>query len=222
MSDERKGTLYSARSAVLFGTALLLVSNSYASITGTDSQSITGTDSQSITGTDSQSITGTDSQSITGTDSQSITGTDSQSITGTDSQSITGTDSQSITGTDLLVVGTVDFADNGFLSVLGQSVFGEEGEFDGISIGDTVAIYGHIDGDFGGIADSTVMPMPGGNGRSLLTGIVDSVNPSLGRAIVGGVSVDYTATLSNGATPRVGQQLSVTGRVYGRRGLVTD
>ena len=190
MSDERKGTLYSARSAVLFGAALLLVSNSYAGISGTESQGITRTDSQGIDGTDSQGIDGTNNLGID--------------------------------GTDLLVVGTVDFADNGLLSVLGQSVFGEEGAFDGISIGDTVAIYGYIDSEFGGIADSTVMPVPGGNGRSLLTGIVDAVNPSLGLAVVGGVSVDYTATLSNGATPRVGQQLSVTGRVYGRRGLVAD
>ena len=57
----------------------------------------------------------------------------------------------------------------------------------------------------------------------MLTGFVDSVDYSMGIAVVSGKSVDYTALLSNGSAPNVGDMVSVTGRDYGDYGtLVAD
>ena len=70
--------------------------------------------------------------------------------------------------------------------------------------------------------NATVVSMPAGSAISLLTGVVDQVNPALGIAVVSGVTVDYTSLLSNGVAPRVGQKVSVSGRVYGGRGMVAE
>jgi hypothetical protein len=58
---------------------------------------------------------------------------------------------------------------------------------------------------------------------SLLTGFVDSVDYSVGIAVVSGKSVDYTALLADGSAPSVGDIVAVTGRDYGDYGtLVAD
>ncbi|HLT90818.1 MAG TPA: hypothetical protein VKZ85_07730, partial [Woeseiaceae bacterium] len=186
------------------------------SITGTGAQSITGTGIYSITGTGVDSITGTGSNSITGTGADSITGTGSRSITGTGIHSITGTGAQSITGTgaDLLVLGPVEHVADGFISVLGQTVFGVGGQ----NVGDVVAVFGSIDHETGGIVNARVVPAR--SELSYLRGIVDAVDRSTGRAVVSGVTVDYTALLANGRMPAIGDEVAVSGRAYSGLGLL--
>lgn len=191
------------------------------SITGTGLRSITGTGIYSITGTGAASITGTGLDSITGTGLDSITGTGLESITGTGSRAIDGTDAQAITagGAELLVVGPVNVRQDGFMAVLGQSVFGAPSAFAGFRPGDTVAVYGDLDPVTGGIVNATVARATN-YGWSYLRGIVDAVDPATGRAVVSGVTVDYTALLANGVAPSVGDEVAVSGYAFNDANLL--
>jgi hypothetical protein len=116
------------------------------------------------------------------------------------------------------VVGNVDALAGDFLSVLGQSVFGIT-DLRGLSIGTPVAVYGSIDRDTGGIVNASVVPVAGSD-LSYLRGVVDEVNSAAGRAVVSGVTVDYSALLSDGQAPNVGDEVAVTGRAYKELGLL--
>jgi hypothetical protein len=193
-------------------------------ITGTDVRAITGTDVRAITGTDVRAITGTDVRAMTGTDVRAITGTDVRAITGTDVQAITGTDVQAITGTDLLIVGRVEFVGSDFVSVLGQSVFGTNQDLSRLTVGTTIVVYGSIESNTGSINDASVFVVSRADfvsdSPSYLTGFIDKLDHSTGRAIVSGVLVDYNALLSLGQEPELGQLVSVVGRAYSDVGLL--
>ncbi|MGB5580959.1 MAG: hypothetical protein WBM68_10370, partial [Woeseia sp.] len=193
-------------------------------IGGTDSLAIGGTDSFAIGGTDGMAIGGTDMLAIGGTDSLAIGGTDSFAIGGTDAMAIGGTNSLGLDGSDLLALGRVETIGDGFISVLGQTVFGAGNDFAGINNGSTVAIFGSIDSVTGGFADTRVMRVSttgfDSGMPSFLRGTVDAVDAASGRAIVSGMAVDYNAMLSNGVAPRVGEQVAVSGRAYSGLGLL--
>ncbi|MFB3124578.1 MAG: hypothetical protein ACE1Z7_03295, partial [Woeseiaceae bacterium] len=148
---------------------------------------------------------------------------DALSITGSDALSITGSDALSITGSDaeLLVLGAIGYVGDGFISVLGQTVFGD---FDGLGSRMTIAVYGSIDADTGGILDAQVFSVSARfGGVSYLRGIVDEVDLAGGFAVVSGMTVDYTALLSNGSAPQVGDEFAVTGWSYdGASLLIAD
>ena len=123
--------------------------------------------------------------------------------------------------------GRIDAIASDFVSVLGQTVFVGEGEVNRFSLGTSVAVYGSIDIDTGGIVGATVVDAGQAgftaDAPSYLTGIVDAVDYANGNAIVSGMMVDYNALLSVGSAPNVGDQVSVTGRHYGDLGvLVAD
>ncbi|MEX0708846.1 MAG: hypothetical protein WD078_12850, partial [Woeseia sp.] len=124
----------------------------------------------------------------------------------------------------LVALGRVEARGDGFISVLGQTVFGTEGDFAGISAGATIAVYGSLDTVTGGFVDTRVVPVSptsiDSGMPSFLLGTVDEVNPGLGRAVVSGVNVDYSALLSSGAAPGVGDLIAVTGRSYRDLGLL--
>ena len=144
-------------------------------------------------------------------------------FSGSGSQGISGSGSQGISGSgDLVVIGVIEFHDGNFASILGQSVFSNSLDSSKFSVGDTVAVYGSIDTATGGIVDSVVVAIQPGLQLSFLTGMVDQVNHSMGTAVVSGVTVDYTALLSRGAAPKVGEMMSVSGRAYGGRGIVAE
>jgi len=84
-----------------------------------------------------------------------------------------------------------------------------------------------IDFDTGSIIDARIVDADSAgfadNSASYLTGFVDSVDEARGLAVVSGMTVDYTALLSRGSAPRVGDQVSISGREYsGLRMLVAD
>ena len=155
---------------------------------------------------------------IDGTDARAIDGTDARAIDGTDIWAIDGTDARAIDGTDLLVLGEVGFVGDGFISVLGQTVF-QDSRDRVIGIGDTVAVYGSVDFATGSIVGATVVPVVN-RGVSYLRGLVDQVDSGTGRAVVSGVTVDYTALLSSGVAPSVGDEVAVMGRSYKELGLL--
>ena len=125
-----------------------------------------------------------------------------------------------------LVVGRVSYVGSDFVSVLGQTVFVDRGANVNIREGSFVAIYGSIDFDTGGIVGATLFDageVGFDPGTSYLTGFVDSIDYSKGMAVVSGKAVDYTAWLSSGAAPSVGDMVSVTGRDYsGTDVLIAD
>jgi hypothetical protein len=125
----------------------------------------------------------------------------------------------SIHGGDLLVIGTVDVVGDDFVSVLGQTVFADQQDLGGITVGSSVAVYGSIDADLGGIQNATVVAVSAVD-KSFLRGLVDEVNALVGTAIVSGITVDYNAMLSNGSAPQVGDVVSVTGRAHRSLGLL--
>ncbi len=184
-------------------------------ISGSDIYGISGSDALGISGSDALGISGSDALGISGSDALGISGSDALGISGSDIYGISGSDALGISGSDaqLLVLGAIEHIGDGFVSVLGQTVFGDLG---GLGTGMTVAVYGSIDADTGGIVGAQVFPVgPRVGGASYLRGIVDEVNLAVGLALVSGVMVDYNALLSNGSVPSVGDVVGVTGRSYG-------
>jgi hypothetical protein len=145
-------------------------------------------------------------------------------ITGSGAWAITGSGARAITGSGALVVlGQVSYVGEDFISVLGQSVFGDPETISSLRAGSNVAVYGSIDIDTGGIVGATIVDADSAGfatGTSYLTGIVDAVDSSKGMAMVSGIAVDYTGLLSGGATPSVGDMVSVAGYSYGDSGLL--
>ncbi|HSD68119.1 MAG TPA: hypothetical protein VLB07_01140, partial [Woeseiaceae bacterium] len=134
-------------------------------------------------------------------------------------RSIEGSDLRSIEGSDLLIVGTIDFVGDDFVSVLGQTVFADGRDFTGMGVGASVAVYGSLDSEFGGIVNATLVRVAAGE-RSFLRGTVDEVNAAFGTAVISGVAVDYNALLSGGRAPQVGEVVSVVGRHYQGLGIL--
>jgi hypothetical protein len=142
---------------------------------------------------------------------------------------ITSGGSRAITsgGSRLLVYGRIEVLGSDFVSVVGQTVFVGEGEVNRFSLGTSVAVYGSIDIDTGGIVGATVVDAGQAgftaDAPSYLTGIVDAVDYANGNAVLSGMMVDYNALLAVGSAPNVGDEVSVTGRHYGDLGvLVAD
>jgi hypothetical protein len=189
-----------------------------AGIDGSDALGIDGSDALGIDGSDALGIDGSDALGIDGSDALGIDGSDALGIDGSDALGIDGSDALGIDGSGLLVLGAIDYVGDGFISVLGQTVFGDLGS---LAAGMTVAVYGSLDSDTGGILEARVFPMGSSKGgASFLRGFVDEVDLALGLAVISGITVDYNALLSNGSAPRVGDQVSVIGRSYNKRGLL--
>ena len=155
-----------------------------------------------------------------------MSGSDFRAVSGSDLRAVSGSDLRAVSGSDLLVVGRVSYVGSDFVSVLGQTIFVDGGTLTAIREGSTVAVYGFIDIDTGGIVGASLVDAATAGfsaGASYLTGFVDSVDYSKGMAMVSGMAVDYTAWLSSGSAPKVGDVLSVTGRDYsGLNVLVAD
>jgi len=152
-----------------------------------------------------------------------INGSDARVINGSDARVINGSDARVINGSDrrLMLVGRVNFVGDDFVSVLGQTVFVDRANLGGISVGSAVAVYGSIDIDSGGIRNASVESMRStARNASYISGVVDSVDYAKGRAVVSGMTVDYTALLADGFAPNVGDMVSVTGREYRGAGLL--
>ena len=152
-----------------------------------------------------------------------INGSDVRVINGSDARVTNGRDVRVINGSDrrLMLVGRVNFVGDGFVSVLGQRVFVDRANLGGISVGSAVAVYGSIDIDSGGIRNASVVSMrSAARNASYISGVVDSVDYAKGRAVVSGMTVDYTALLADGFAPNVGDMVSVTGREYRGAGLL--
>ena len=123
----------------------------------------------------------------------------------------------------MLLRGQIDALQSDFISVLGQSVFGDRMD-SRFARGTMIAVYGEIDTETGGIVNASVVAAEEAgfapDSPAFLTGMVDAVDGATGKAVVSGLLVDYNALLSNGIAPRVGDQVSITGRHYEDLGVM--
>ena len=191
-----------------------------------DAQAITAGGARAITAGGARAITAGGARAITAGGARAITAGGARAITAGGARAITAGGARAITagGTRLVVYGRVDVVGSDFLSVLGQTVFASASQLRGVGAGSMVAVFGSIDFATGGIVNATVMDGSvagiSADSGSYLTGFVDSVDQSMGLAVVSGVTVDYNALLSSGYLPSVGDQVSVTGRAYRDIGLL--
>src|SRR5438270_9519355 len=110
-------------------------------------------------------------------------------------------------GAQLLVVGLVEAinAPNKTAIVLGQTV--HAASFESLAVGNTAAVYGTTRAD-GSIEASAIQSrgiyVPGAT-LIFISGIVQKAAPSVGRVVVGGVTIDLTSVMSQGMfSPTVG------------------
>src|SRR5437763_16057358 len=123
----------------------------------------------------------------------------------------------------LLVVGPVETVDlaNSTATVLGQRVYTTS--LSGLTVGSEAAVFGTVGGD-GRIRASSIQSrglyVPGAS-SIFLFGTVRKAEPSLGRVVVNGVTVDLTPVMSQGTlSPAVGTELTISGTQPVSLGLV--
>jgi Domain of unknown function (DUF5666) len=126
-------------------------------------------------------------------------------------------------GDPLLVVGPVESVNSAHTMavVLGQKVL--INAHDSVTVGSTVAVYGAELGD--GSLNATKVVEEGayvaGATPVFVSGTVQKVQPSIGRAVVSGISVDLTPLMSQGSvTPAVGSKVEISGTQPVNNGLL--
>ncbi|HEY2807894.1 MAG TPA: hypothetical protein VGI91_03795, partial [Steroidobacteraceae bacterium] len=115
---------------------------------------------------------------------------------------------------ELLVIGPVEAVnpEAHVATVLGQRV--QSLAVSGLAIGSLVAVYGRASLD-GSITASAIQArgsyVPGAS-QVFFSGIVQKASPTIGRAVVNGVSIDLTPAMASGAiSPIAGARLKITG-----------
>jgi hypothetical protein len=161
---------------------------------------------------------------ISGGDVAGISGGDVAGISGGDVAGISGGDVAGISGGDVLVLaGPVDSIDpvNGVFTAVGQTVMASQAMLSSMSVGDFVSVNGSVVSSGWLYADSIAMSgdayVPGAT-EVFVTGIPSNINPVLGQAQLGDLTIDYTAAMSGGAIP-FGLSLSFSGTQPVSRGL---
>ena len=123
----------------------------------------------------------------------------------------------------LVLAGPVDSIDpvNGVFTAVGQTVMASQAMLSSMSVGDFVSVNGSVVSSGWLYADSIAMSgdayVPGAT-EVFVTGIPSNINPVLGQAQLGDLTIDYTAAMSGGAIP-FGLSLSFSGTQPVSRGL---
>ena len=127
---------------------------------------------------------------------------------------------------NLVLSGPVDSIDpiNGVFTAVGQTVMASQAMLSGMSVGDFVSVNGSVVTSGWLYADSislsNEMYVPGAT-QVYVTGIPSNINPVLGQAELGELTIDYTAAMSSGAIP-LGASLSFSGIQPVSRGLLVS
>ena len=126
----------------------------------------------------------------------------------------------------LVLAGPVDSIDpiNGVFMAVGQTVMASQAMLSSMSVGDFVSVDGSVVSSGWLYADrisvSSDMYVPGAT-EVFVTGIPSNVDPVLGQAQLGELTIDYTAAMSGGAIP-TGLSLSFRGTQPVSRGLLVS
>ena len=152
-------------------------------------------------------INGGDVLGINGGDVTGINGGDVLGINGGDVAGINGGDVLGINGADnRLLSGPVDSIDriNGVFESMGQIVMASQSMLAGMTVGDYVSVAGSVVSPGWLYADelsvSAERYVPGAT-EVFVTGLLSSVDLARGTAEMGGLTIDYTPSLSRGFAP---------------------
>jgi hypothetical protein len=154
---------------------------------------------------DSQGISVGDARGISVGDSQGISVGDALGISVGDTQGISVGDAQGISVGDVLAgpVEAIDMTNGVFLS-LGQTVMASRNMLAGLKVGDFVTVGGSVAGPGWLYADalsvSSARYVPGAT-EVFVSGMLSSVDAAKGTARLGGLTIDYTASLASGKAP---------------------
>ena len=200
----------SARVVMALGATLVAVTwseLSLAGISGGDTAGISGGDIAGISGGDTAGISGGDTLGISGGDALGISGGDTAGISGGDTLGISGGDALGISGGDRIVLaGPVDSIDriNGVFMSMGQVVMASQGMLSRMQVGDYVSVAGSIISSgwlyADGINVSSQLYVPGST-QVFVAGILSSIDRMNGTAQMGGLTIDYTASLGRSNAP---------------------
>lgn len=138
---------------------------------------------------------------VNGIDGSSVNGIDGSSTTGIDGSSTAGID-----GSSIVLAGPVDSIDriNGVFMSMGQVVMASQGMLSRMQVGDYVSVAGSIISSgwlyADGINVSSQLYVPGST-QVFVAGILSSIDRMNGTAQMGGLTIDYTASLGRSNAP---------------------
>jgi hypothetical protein len=197
-------------------------------IHGSSANGIHGSSVDGIHGSSANGIHGSSANGIHGSSVDGIHGSSANGIHGSSISGIHGSSAAGIHGSSALVLaGPVDSIDpiNGVFMAMGQTVMASQGMLSSMSVGDFVSVNGSVVSSGWLYADAISvangMYVPGAT-EVFVTGIPSGIDPVLGQAQLGELTIDYTAAMSGGAIP-AGLSLSFSGiRPVDRGMLVSD
>ena len=165
---------------------------------------------------DTAGISVGDTQGISVGDTAGISVGDVQGISVGDTAGISVGDAQGISvGDSSVLAGPVDRIDivNGVFHSMGQVVMASKDMLVGMRVGDFVSVDGSVVSpgwlyaDAISVSDSAYVP---GASKVFVAGLLSSVDSATGTARMGGLTIDYTASLASGRAPS-GMMWSFTG-----------
>ncbi len=210
-----------------------------SSVLAIDSSSGQAIDSSSVLAIDSSSGQAIDSSSVLAIDSTSLQAIDSSSVLAIDSSSVSAIDSSSVSSVglapelgrsntiDAVLVGPIEAIDRSNVAFwsMGQYVLATNEAVLQLSAGDFVVIEGALLHS-GAISSSRIHLVrdnyTAGDSRILVTGIPSSVDTVMGTATIGGLTVDYTPSLSGDRFEGIGAVISVIGTQAVPGGVMTS
>ena len=180
-------------------------------VLGIDANGVTGIDANGVLGIDANGVTGIDANGVLGIDANGATGIDANGATGIDANGVTGIDANGVLGIDAngvqgILAGPVDSIDriNGVFESMGQVVMASQTMLAGMRVGDYVSVSGSVVSSGWLYADSVSVSadryVPGAT-EVFVTGLLSSVNREMGTARIGGLTIDYTASLGSSSAP---------------------
>ena len=193
-------------------------------ITQAGAQGITQAGVTGITQAGIQGITQAGTQGIT---QAGVTGITQAGIQGITQAGLRGITQGGVAAFDSLVLaGPVDSIDpiNGVFTAVGQTVMASQGMLSSMNVGDFVSVNGSVVSSGWLYADSVSVSndlyVPGAT-PVYVTGIPSEIDPVLGQARLGALTIDYTAAMSGGAIP-AGLSLGFGGIQPVNRGLLVS
>ena len=196
----------SARASIVLGATLIATATSAIAAGG--GSHVQGIDSNGVAGIDSNGIQGIDSNGVFGIDSNGVAGIDSNGVFGIDSNGVAGIDSNGIQGIDSngVLAGPVERIDivNGVFHSMGQVVMASKSMLTAMRVGDFVTVDGSVVSpgwlyaDAISVSDITYVA---GATKVFVSGMLSAIDVANGTARMGGLTIDYTASLANGIAP---------------------
>ena len=217
MSEARSAGTRSVLGATLIAAMLPLTV--LAETTSGALQGINGGDVAGVSGGD---VAGINSGDVAGINAGDVLGINAGDVAGINAGDVAGINA----GDVLVLAGPVDSIDpiNGVFMAVGQTVMASQAMLSSMRVGDFVSVNGSVVSSGWLYADSISLSndiyVPGAT-QVFVTGIPSEVDPVLGQARLGELTIDYTAAMSGGAIPS-GLSLSFSGTQPVSRGLLVS